>query len=115
MSGGGAWAGGRWAGDSGWPVTFPLVPDRRAAGISETAVDSEPPLRSQPGSCLALDAKLHLYPPAQLQPPGLGLQDPTSLGMDLLQSLAGVGGRMPFLVLREGRKEGSLETYSLPP
>lgn len=40
---------GCWAGDSGWPMTFPLVPDRRAAGISGTAVDSEPPLRSQPG------------------------------------------------------------------
>lgn len=40
---------GRRSGDSGWPVTFPLVPARRAAGISRTAVDCEPSLRSQPG------------------------------------------------------------------
>lgn len=64
---------------------------------------------------MVLDAKQHLYPPAQLQPPGLGAQGPTSLGMALLQSSAGVGGRMPFLACREVRKERSLETYSLPP
>lgn len=58
---------------------------------------------------------IHLYPPAQLQQPGLGAQGRTSLGMALLQSLASVGGRMPFLARREGRKEGSLETSSLPP
>lgn len=102
---------GRESGDSGWPVTFPLVPDRREAGINGTAADCEPlPARA----CLALDATQHLYPPAQPQQPGLGAQGPTSLTMALLQNSAGVGGRMPFLGCREGRKEGSLETSSLP-